>query len=85
MGIVVNHPLKTPTFDELARQLAIQPVPPVRRIDLYIGGPVESERGFVLHTSDWTSEESLRVDDAISLTGSLESMRIIASGGGPSR
>ena len=83
MGIVVNHPLKTPTFDELARQFAIQPMPPVRHVDLYSGGPVETERGFVLHTSDWTSEESFRIDQAVALTGSLDAMKIIAAGGGP--
>ena len=83
MGIVVNHPLKAPTFDELARQLSIQPVPPLRRIDLCSGGPVDNGRGFVLHTSDWTSEESLLIDDEIALTASLDSVKTIAAGGGP--
>ena len=83
MGIVVNRPLQAPTFDELTRQLSVQPEPPLRRIDLYSGGPVDTERGFVLHTSDWTSDESLLIDEDIALTASLDAIRTIAAGGGP--
>lgn len=83
MGIVVNRPLQAPTFDELTRQLLVQPEPPLRRIDLYSGGPVDTERGFVLHTSDWTSDESLLIDEDIALTASLDAIRTIAAGGGP--
>ncbi len=83
MGIVVNHPLKTPSFDDLARQLSIRPMPPLRRVDLYSGGPVDTERGFVLHSSDWRSEESLVIDRDIALTASLDALRTIAAGGGP--
>jgi putative transcriptional regulator len=53
MGIVLNRPLASPSFDDLLRQLDVEPVPPVRRIALFRGGPVDSARGFVLHTADW--------------------------------
>ncbi|HUC18085.1 MAG TPA: YqgE/AlgH family protein [Acetobacteraceae bacterium] len=83
MGIVVNRPLAQPSFDELLKQLDIDPVPPARRIRLCSGGPVENARGFVLHTSDWTGEGSLRVDEALALTASLDILKAIAEGGGP--
>jgi putative transcriptional regulator len=83
MGIVVNRPLAQPSFDELLKQLDIDPVPPARRIRLCSGGPVENARGFVLHTADWTGEGSLRVDDALALTASLDILKAIAEGGGP--
>jgi putative transcriptional regulator len=83
MGLVINRPLAKPSFDELLVQLEIAPVPPARRIRLCVGGPVDNARGFVLHTSDWTGEGSLRVNDELALTASLDVLKVIAEGGGP--
>ncbi len=83
MGLVINRPLARPSFDELLRQLEIAPVPPARRIRLWAGGPVDGGRGFVLHTADWTGEGSLRVNEALALTASLDVLKAIAEGGGP--
>jgi putative transcriptional regulator len=83
MGLVVNRPIVKPSFDDLLRQLEVAPVPPMRRIRLCAGGPVENGRGFVLHTVDWTGEGSLRVNDALALTASLDVLKAIAGGGGP--
>jgi putative transcriptional regulator len=83
MGLVINRPLAKPTFDDLLRQLEVEPVPPARRIRLCAGGPVDNARGFVLHTADWTGEGSLKVTDDLALTASLDVLKAIASGGGP--
>jgi putative transcriptional regulator len=83
MGIVVNRPLQKPSFDDLLKQLEVAPTPPARRIRLCAGGPVENARGFVLHTSDWTGEGSLKVTDGLALTASLDVLKAIAGGGGP--
>jgi putative transcriptional regulator len=83
MGLVLNRPLQRPKFDELLRQLEVEPVPPARRIRLCAGGPMDNGRGFVLHTTDWTGEGSLRVDDAVALTASLDVLKEIAEGRGP--
>ena len=83
MGIVINRPLETPSFEELLRQLSIDPVPPARSIRLCSGGPVDNARGFVLHSADWTGEGSMRVDEAFALTASLDILKAIAGGGGP--
>jgi putative transcriptional regulator len=83
MGIVLNRPLKRPSFEDLLRQLDVAPVPPARHIRLYAGGPVDNARGFVLHTTDWTGDGSLRVDDGLALTASLDVLKAIAEGGGP--
>ncbi len=85
MGIVVNRPLATPSFEDLLRQLKVDPVPPARKIRLCSGGPVDNARGFVLHTADWTDDASLRVDEALALTASLDILKAIATGGGPSK
>lgn len=83
MGLVVNRPVENLGFDELLKQLAIEPLPPARRIQVQAGGPVEQVRGFVLHTSDWLQDGSLRVDDSMALTASLDVLKEIAKGGGP--
>lgn len=83
MGLVINRPLARPSFEELLRQLEIVPVPPARHIRLWAGGPVDNGRGFVLHTADWTGEGSLRVNEQLALTASLDVLKAIAEGGGP--
>jgi putative transcriptional regulator len=83
MGIVINHPLSAPSFEDLLRQLKVDPVPPARQIRLCNGGPIDNARGFVLHTIDWTDTASLRVDDTLALTASLDILKAIANGGGP--
>src|SRR5271168_3743281 len=83
MGLVLNRPLQRPRFDDLLRQLEVAPVPPARRITLCAGGPMDNARGFVLHTTDWTGEGSLRVDETVALTASLDVLKAIAEGRGP--
>ncbi len=83
MGIVVNRPLEKLKFKDLLRQLGIEIAGASRTIQLGSGGPVENNRGFVLHSSDWTAEDSLEVDDGYALTASLDILRAIAEGGGP--
>ncbi len=83
MGIILNRPLQRPGFADLLRQLDIEPAPAAREIRLGTGGPVDHNRGFVLHSPDWTAEGSLEVDGAYVLTTNLEILNAIAAGGGP--
>jgi putative transcriptional regulator len=52
---------------------------------IHQGGPVEQQRGFVLHSPDWTAAGSLPVGDQWHLSASLDVLRAIAEGRGPSR
>ena len=83
MGIVLNRPLAKPSFEALLQQLDVEPTPPARQIRLCQGGPVDHGRGFVLHTNDWTGDGSLRVDEHLALTASLDVLQEIARGRGP--
>jgi putative transcriptional regulator len=83
MGLVLNRPLASPSFEDLLRQLDVSPTPPARSIALYEGGPMDAARGFVLHTADWTGDGSLQVDGTVALTASLDVLKAIASGNGP--
>lgn len=83
IGIVLNRPAAKPSFTELLEQLEVEPIPPARSIGMCVGGPVDGARGFVLHSTDWIGEGSMRVDAATALTASLDVLKIIAAGGGP--
>lgn len=52
---------------------------------VHLGGPVEPQRGFVLHGQDWIGEETLKVGTRWALTGTLDVLRAIADGSGPAR
>ena len=91
MGIMINQPTRQITFRDLLVQLDIIPEgpeirlpPPARRMQVHRGGPVETGRGFVLHSSDYFIENStLPIDEHISLTATLEILKAIAAGNGP--
>jgi len=83
MGLVVNQPLESLTFPDLLEQLGIVPSLTCDQINVHFGGPVESGRGFVLHTPDYVQESTMVVDDEIALTATVDILRAIADGAGP--
>lgn len=84
MGIVINKPIPGLTFAELLKQLEIHTSPRTGDYPILYGGPVETGRGFVLHSGDYDSSEStLPVSEDISLTATLDILRAIADGRGP--
>jgi putative transcriptional regulator len=86
MGLVVNRPAQGVTFADLMGQLEIEIGPEAQTADIRVGGPVEVGRGFVLHSADFHLEDStMRVDDHVSLTATLEILRAMAEGRGPER
>jgi putative transcriptional regulator len=84
MGVVLNQPLRAPKFVDLLRELGIEPSPPRRELPLGAGGPVETTRGFVLHSADWLVESSMHVDANHALSASLDILEAVARGEGPS-
>lgn len=52
---------------------------------VHFGGPVESQRGFVLHTCDWSGQDTIEVAGRWSLSGTVDVLRAIAAGDGPAR
>jgi putative transcriptional regulator len=91
MGIIVNKPASDTRFPELLVQLDV--IPPdeairmpsqVERVQVLRGGPVETKRGFVLHSADFFLESAtLPIDEGICLTATLDILRAIAIGSGP--
>ncbi len=85
MGLVVNRVLDTMTFPDLLEQVGIPPIPPEQRIDVHFGGPVETGRGFVLHSPEYMKEGTLVVDNHVVLTATIDILRDMAAGQGPDR
>jgi putative transcriptional regulator len=91
MGIVVNQPASNIKFPDLLVQLEV--IPAAERIELPMqaevvkvlkGGPVETGRGFVLHSADFFIENStLPIDEGICLTATVDILKAIARGDGP--
>ena len=91
MGIIVNRPAGSIDFPGLLVQLDI-----IKKADqiklpenaetmkVLHGGPVETGRGFVLHSSDFFIEDAtLRIDEGICLTATVDILKAIARGAGP--
>lgn len=82
MGLIVNKETDNVDFDEMLDQLEIEDSR-IGQLTVHNGGPVETGRGFVLHTRDYLEESSVGVTDEIALTATIEILRAIAQGGGP--
>ena len=93
MGLIVNQRAPHISFAELLGQLSItgsEAHAALRRdavhLDVHVGGPVETGRGFVLHSSDYHAAEStLAIDKGVSLTATVDILKAIAGGKGPDR
>ncbi len=85
MGLVVNRRVGSITFDDLLQKLGLGPNRRNDEIRIHFGGPVEQGRGFVLHSADYQQSGTLRVDDGVALTATLDILKEMASGGGPRR
>lgn len=93
MGIVINKVAQNITFPDLLSRLDL--LPTENRINLdqrlsqmpvQFGGPVETGRGFVLHTTDYYSADTtLPISERVGLTATLDVLRAIAKGEGPRR
>jgi len=84
LGVGVGRLLPGITLHRLLEQLAIDPgVAP--DCEIHSGGPVEPQRGFVLHGPDWAGSDTLHVADRWGLTSTLDVLRAIAKGEGPRR
>ena len=91
MGIVMNKPAADLKLPDLLVQLDIIPEKDairlprrVEHISVLLGGPVETSRGFVLHTPDFFIDQStLPIDDEVCLTATVDILRAIAGGKGP--
>jgi putative transcriptional regulator len=92
MGLIINQRASHISFSELMKQLSIMPETAdeveieLEDMDVHVGGPVETQRGFVLHSADYyVADSTLPIDDGVSLTATIDILKAIAGGKGPDR
>jgi putative transcriptional regulator len=88
VGIGIGHKRAGLRFRALLKQLDLDPGE-APDCAVHHGGPVEPGRGFVLHSTDWGGEDTLQVNGKegplCAMTGTIDVLRAIAEGRGPSR
>jgi putative transcriptional regulator len=93
MGLIINQRADEIDFAELLTQLGVVPNEPAIRLPqraegvrVMRGGPVETGRGFVLHSADYGATDStVKIDDRVCLTATIDILRAIAKGTGPAQ
>lgn len=86
MGLIINKPVEGLSFREMMEKLQIGVTTNTPDRPILFGGPVQTGRGFVLHSGEFESQDStMPVTDDISLTATLDILRAIASGQGPQK
>jgi putative transcriptional regulator len=85
MGLVVNKVLDTFHFSDLLDQLGLPASAESERISVHFGGPVETGRGFVLHSAEYELDSTLKVDEQLALTATVDVLKDIVEGRGPKR
>jgi len=86
LGLVINHPTPMILGDILAQMDIAVEDKKIAGLPIFAGGPVQQERGFVLHqTSEELWESTIVVSDTLSLTTSRDILIAIAQGKGPEK
>jgi putative transcriptional regulator len=85
MGLIVNRLADHISFPDLLETLNIDSRGPDRHVRVHFGGPVETSRGFVLHTADYLRDATVPVDERMGLTASVDVLQAMADGNGPQR
>lgn len=87
MGLVINHALPGMQFKHLLNELDIasdiEVDPNILKTPLMNGGPVDTGRGFLLHSRDFQVKERISMDDDIFISGTIDSLKAMAKGNGP--
>ena len=90
MGIIINQRASHIDFPALMERLGLSAVAAGSRVTgladrpVHVGGPVETGRGFVLHSSDYVaSDTTLQIDSKVCLTATVDILKAIAAGIGP--
>ena len=84
MGIIVNKPLQALSFASICKDLKIEDQASLD-LPILFGGPVEKNRGVVLHSQDYkTEEETIECTPTVSMTASFSILSDLAKGSGPS-
>lgn len=83
MGIIVNYPIENLEMSDIMDQLEIDSPIRLRELPIHFGGPVESNRGFVIHSNDYLAQQSMVDKNGIVVTANVSILQELAQGKGP--
>jgi putative transcriptional regulator len=83
MGIIINKKIDYDLYPDLLEQLGIDKPLDIKKLFIRYGGPIESGRGFVLHSDDMIRKETLNIDKGVALTSTAEFFDDLSKGEGP--
>ena len=85
MGIIINKKIDFDLYPDLLQQLGIDKPFDTKKLFIRYGGPVESNRGFILHSDEMMRKESLNIDKGIALTSTSEFFEDLSKGNMPNK
>jgi putative transcriptional regulator len=85
MGLVLNHPMPSVTFETLLEQTELLNKTPKEALNMAVlcGGPVDPARGFILHGGEPMAEDAIKIDERYHVAGTLEALETLAKGEAP--
>lgn len=83
MGIIINKKIDYDLYPDLLEQLGIDKPLGSKKLYIRYGGPVESGRGFVLHSDEVIQKETLSIEKGVALTSTSEFFEDLSKGKGP--
>jgi len=83
MGLILNKLAEAINFSDLLEQLNLPVATVSDKTRVHFGGPVETGRGFVLHSDDFTQDASLLIENGVALTATVDILSAISKGNGP--
>ena len=83
MGIIINKKIDYDLYPDLLEQLGIDQPLGSKKLYVRYGGPIESSRGFVLHSDEVIQKETLSIEKGVALTSTSEFFEDLSKGNGP--
>lgn len=86
MGLILNKPIPEVSFQNVLKQMKIAPLKAARPVPVQFGGPVETGRGFILHSDEYVADETtLHVAEGMAMTVTTQILEDLARGMGPAQ
>jgi putative transcriptional regulator len=83
MGVIINKPLDMVNHPALFKHLGIEYTPHLDEMNVYQGGPVDEYRGYIIHSPDYITKDTLVHESGIAVSVSTSILHEIAAGRGP--
>jgi len=83
LGVIINRVISSLNVSVIFKSLQIKCLEVVGKNPLLFGGPIESEKGLILHSADYQKDVLLKINDNLMLSSNMDILKQIAKGSGP--